>query len=178
MYTMQNPQLQYGKIRLRPLEPEDLEFVYRWENDSRLWPVSNTLTPFSRFILKQYLEESHRDIYETKQLRLVITTEKDVPVGAIDLFDFDPFHQRAGIGILVYAEDDRRHGYASDALELMCRYARETLGLHQVYANIGGNNPGSIALFVKSGFQLTGTKKDWLKTLDGRVDEYLYQKIL
>jgi len=175
---MQHPQLQFGQIKLRPLEPEDLELLYQWENDSRLWPVSNTLAPFSRFILKQYIEESHRDIYETRQLRLVITDENDAPVGAIDLFDFDPFHQRAGVGILIYAETDRQKGYAADALGLMCHYARETLGLHQLYANIGANNPGSVRLFEKSGFRPAGTKKDWLKTVDGYLDEYLYQKIL
>lgn len=170
--------LSFGKISLRPLEPEDLELLYQWENDSRIWQVSNTLAPFSRFILRQYIEESHRDIYEAKQLRLIIQNEAGKAVGAIDLFDFEPFHQRAGIGILIYAEADRRLGYAADALELMCRYASETLGLHQLYANIGENNPASVSLFEKAGFQLCGTKKEWLKIGKTRIDEFLYQRIL
>jgi len=175
---MNQPSLSYGKISLRPLEPEDLELLYLWENDSSIWQVSNTLAPFSRYILRQYIEESHRDIYETKQLRLIIENESADPVGAVDLFDFEPFHQRAGVGILIYATADRQKGYAADALQLMCQYAKEVLGLHQLYANIGANNPASVGLFEKSGFQLSGTKKDWLKLLSGRVDEFLYQKIL
>ncbi|MFV0378234.1 MAG: GNAT family N-acetyltransferase [Mangrovibacterium sp.] len=175
---MNNNHLAYGKISLRPLEPEDLELLYQWENDSRVWPVSNTLSPFSRFVLRQYIEESHRDIYETKQLRLIIQTESGKAVGAIDLFDFEPYHQRAGIGILIYAETDRQQGYASDALKAMCRYGTEILGLHQLYANIGANNPVSVSLFEKCGFQLSGTKKDWLKTKNGRTDELFYQRLL
>ncbi|PTN07845.1 GNAT family N-acetyltransferase [Mangrovibacterium marinum] len=175
---MPNNQLHFGKINLRPLEPEDLELLYQWENDSSLWQVSNTQAPFSRFILKQYLEESHRDIYETKQLRLIIEAEEAIAVGAIDLFDFDPFHQRAGIGILIYSPANRQKGYAADALQLMCRYAKETLGLHQLYANIGANNPASMGLFEKCGFSLSGTKKDWLNSPAGRIDEHIYQRIL
>ena len=132
--------LECGKIRLRPLEPEDLELLYKWENDLQIWKVSNTLAPFSKFILKQYIQESHRDIFESKQLRLIIETSDKEAVGAIDLFDFDPYHQRAGIGILIHSEKDRGQGYASDAIKLMARYSQEVLGLHQIYANITVDN--------------------------------------
>ena len=50
-------------IRLRALEPEDLECLYQWENDMDLWEVSDTLTPFSLFTLKKYIETCHLDIY-------------------------------------------------------------------------------------------------------------------
>ena len=60
-------------IFLRALEPEDLDFVYEIENDENIWELSHTQTPYSRFLIKQYLEEAHKDIYEAKQLRLVIS---------------------------------------------------------------------------------------------------------
>ncbi|MGE4586781.1 MAG: GNAT family N-acetyltransferase [Mangrovibacterium sp.] len=170
--------LTYGKVHLRPLEPEDLDFLYLWENDPDVWKVSNTLTPFSRYILKQYISESHRDLFDIRQLRLIIEDLSGNTAGAIDLFDYDPFHLRAGIGILIYAETDRRKGLASDALELISRYARETLGLHQLYANIMDNNPGSRMLFKKAGFKLSGIKKDWLRTAGSWNDELLMQKML
>ena len=170
--------LSYGQIRLRPLEPEDLEILYQWENDPVIWQVSNTLVPFSRYILKQYIAESHRDIFETKQLRLIIEDLSGHAVGAIDLFDFDPFHQRAGIGILISGKNDRGKGLATNALTFMTKYAVEILGLHQLYANITVDNEASIHLFKKVGFQLAGTKKDWIKTSSGWLNEELYQKIL
>jgi diamine N-acetyltransferase len=143
-----------------------------------IWNVSNTRTPFSRFILAEYLKESAKDIYETKQLRLMIETLEGEPVGAVDLFDFDPYHMRAGIGILIHNPDNRNHGYASDALQAMFDYARDFLGLKQLYANIAKSNGVSIHLFEKTGFVRTGTKLNWLKTTKGWEDEFLLQKML
>lgn len=170
--------LAYGKIILRPLEPRDIDLMYQWENNMEIWNVSNTKTPFSRFILAEYLKESAKDIYETKQLRLMIETLKGEPVGAVDLFDFDPYHMRAGIGILIHNPDNRNHGYASDALQAMFDYARDFLGLKQLYANIAKSNGVSIHLFEKTGFVRTGTKLNWLKTTKGWEDEFLLQKML
>ena len=90
--------LQGEIINLRALEPEDLELLFNIENNKEFWEISTTITPYSKFILRQYLENSHRDIYDVKQLRLVICKAADnEPVGLIDLFDFDPRHKRAAI---------------------------------------------------------------------------------
>ena len=99
---------------LRALEPTDLEFLYALENDTSVWHIGNTLTPYSRATLETYLENATLDIYTVKQLRLVICNQADEAVGAIDLFDFDPLHQRAGVGVVVTAAH-RGHGHAGDA---------------------------------------------------------------
>ncbi len=165
------------KIILRALEPEDLEFLYSCENNPEIWHVSNTLTPFSKYILKQYLETSQNDIYTNKQLRLIITKIDDpsAPIGAIDLFDFDPFHMRAGIGILICDEQNRNMGFGSAALNLLITYCFQHLHLHQLYCNISINNSKSIELFKNAGFTICGTKKKWLKTIDGWEDELFLQ---
>lgn len=170
--------LAYGKITLRPLEPADIDLLYEWENNMEIWNVSNTRTPFSKFILAEYLKESAKDIYETKQLRLVIENKNMEPVGAVDLFDFDPYHMRAGIGILIHKAEDRNHGYASDALNAMFDFSLEVLGLKQLYTNISAENHASVHIFEKAGFIKTGTKVNWLKTKNGWEDEYLLQKML
>ncbi|MFA8433685.1 MAG: GNAT family N-acetyltransferase [Marinifilaceae bacterium] len=170
--------LEHHDIKLRALEPTDLELLYRWENDSEIWEVSHTLAPFSLFVLKQYLETAHLDIFETKQLRLVIELKSTgTPVGLIDLFDFDPFHRRAGVGIMIHDREHRRLGYASDALATLCNYAFEILQLHQLYCNITDTNEASLNLFKKNGFEIVGVKKDWIKTRTGWEDEFLLQRI-
>ena len=173
-----NNHLTYGKISLRAIEPDDIELLYQWENNMEIWNVSNTRTPFSKYILAEYLKESAKDIYETKQLRLIIQNENSEAVGAVDLFDFDPYHMRAGIGILIHDEENRNHGYATDALNAIFDYALEILGLKQLYANIASQNEVSIRLFEKAGFEKIGTKKNWLKTLNGWEDEVFMQKML
>ncbi len=173
-----NTALQHGKISLRPLEPEDIDLLYQWENAIEIWQVSNTKTPYSKHILAQYLAESAKDIYSTKQLRLIIENQGKKAVGAVDIFDFEPYHLRAGVGILIHKTSERQKGYAIDALAALAEYSLEILGLKQLYANIAADNEISIRLFEKSGYQLVGTKKDWLKGRDGWKDELLYQKIL
>ena len=170
--------LTYGKIALRAVEPEDIDLLYQWENNLEIWNVSNTRTPFSRYILAEYLKESAKGIYETKQLRLIIETLEGEPVGAVDLFDFDPYHMRAGIGILIHRAENRDHGFAGDALQAMFGYSVNVLGLKQLYANIAASNVVSIHLFQKAGFTVTGTKLNWLKTVKGWEDEFLLQKML
>ena len=170
--------LESKNIRLRALEPADLKLLYKWENDSTIWEVSHTLKPFSIFILNQYLESSHLDIFETKQLRLVIEfIDTNTPIGLIDLFDFDPFHQRAGIGILINNKENKNKGFASEALQVFCNYAFCILKVHQLYCNITSTNEISLRLFTKQGFEIIGTKKDWIRSKNGWLDEYSLQKI-
>jgi len=165
-------------IYLRALEPEDLEFVYAIENDESIWEVSNTQTPYSRFLIRQYLENAHQDIYEAKQLRLVICKNQDTEaIGLIDLFDFDPRNNRAGVGILIQDSSNRNSGIGTEALDLLLQYAFTTLNLHQLYANIDIENEASLALFTNFGFQNIGVKKQW-NLINGRYkDEALFQLI-
>ncbi|WP_430615380.1 GNAT family N-acetyltransferase [Flavobacterium sp. JP2137] len=163
-------------VYLRALEPEDLEFIYQLENQENLWEVSNTQTPYSRFLIHQYLENAHQDIYESKQLRMVICSNSSAaPLGLIDLFDFDPKNQRAGIGIVINNPENRLQGVGSEALELLINYAFYHLQLHQLYANISTDNLPSERLFTKFGFSCVGIKKEWNRVGTQRKDEALYQ---
>jgi len=162
-------------IYLRALEPEDLEFIHTIENDESLWELSNTITPYSKFLIKQYLEHSHKDIFEVKQLRLVISNYEDKALGMIDLFDFDFKNSRAGVGILVKETKDRQLGYGKEALQLLINYSFTHLGLHQLYCNISEENKASIKLFTSQGFNKIGLKEDW-NYVDGTYkNEYIFQ---
>lgn len=169
--------LQSEKITLRAMEPSDIDVLYEWENDTENWKVSSTQTPFSRKTLEQYISTAHEDIYNVKQLRLIICDKELKAAGCIDLFDFEPNHLRAGIGILIADKSDRRKGYASDALELMINYCFETLNLHQLFANITIDNEPSVLLFQKHGFLITGIKKQWVRDGTKYYDELILQKI-
>lgn len=177
---MNESTLENSIIKLRAPELLDVELLYTWENNMEIWKVSNTVTPFSRFAIKKYIESAHLDIWETKQLRLIIDTKNQsspIPtsVGLIDLFDFDPFHLRAGVGILIANQEYRQKGYATESLRLVIRYAFETLQLHQLYCNISSDNIYSLQLFRNAGFETIGVKKEWLKTKSGWKDEIMLQ---
>ncbi len=164
-------------IYLRALEPEDLDFIHEIENDERIWEVSNTQTPYSKFLIKQYLEHAHKDIYEVKQLRLVISTYDNMAIGMIDIFDFDFSNKRAGIGILIQDIKNRKQGYGAEALQLLCDYCFKHLHLHQLYCNISEDNTASLNLFKNQGFDKIGLKKDWNFVNGHYKNEYLFQLI-
>ena len=170
--------LKGNQIHLRAMEPEDLEFIYTLENNENIWHVSNTNTPYSKFLIKQYLENAHQDIFEAKQLRLAICVNKsNDAIGLIDLFDFDPNNRRAGIGILIASTENRNLGYGTEALKLLIDYSFKQLHLHQLYANIGTNNTESIKLFTKFDFDKIGIKKEWMFLANSYQDEALFQLI-
>ncbi|WP_374552222.1 GNAT family N-acetyltransferase [Flavobacterium sp.] len=165
-------------IFLRALEPEDLEFVYAIENDEAIWEVSNTQTPYSKFLIRQYLENAHQDIYEAKQLRLAICkNQTSEAIGLIDLFDFDPKNSRAGVGIIIQNDEDRNNGYGKEALELVIKFSFTQLQLHQLFANIQTENDASIKLFSTFGFQKIGVKRDWTFSKGKFLDEAIFQLI-
>ena len=176
--------LKSDNIILRALEPADLDILFEWENDTSIWMVSGTLQPFSRFVLEQYLASAHLDIYAHKQLRLVIDlmdddedSDETIPIGCIDLFDFDPKNRRAGIGILIGDKDMRGNGYGAEALTLLINYAFKTLDLHQLFCTITPDNEPSLHLFKKLGFEVTGLKQDWIFYNGKWHDEYTLQLI-
>lgn len=172
------PVMNHGNVTLRAPEPDDTELLYQWENNSDIWRVSNTLAPFSRHAIRKHIEESTANIYESGQARFIICRSDDMkPVGAIDLFEFDSFHLRAGVGILIADKDDRRRGYALNAITALTEYCFNHLMMHQLWCNILPANEGSTALFEKAGFVLSGIKKEWVKEKDGFSDELFYQLI-
>ena len=163
--------------RLRALEAEDVDLLYVWENDPAVWGVSGTLAPVSRHPLRRFLDEPRFDLYAARQLRLVVETLDGRAVGLVDLFEFEPVDLRAGVGILIHGAGDRGRGFASDALDVLCRYARQVLGLHQLWCSVAPDNAASLALFRRAGFVECGRKREWRRTPDGWADELLLQKI-
>lgn len=163
-------------LKLRALEPDDLDLVYETENDESLWVYSNNSSPFSKNTLKKFIQNSHLDILEHKQLRLVIS-DFNKPLGFIDLFDYDYINRRVGIGIIIFKKY-RLKGIASKSLNLIEDYLIKHVPIHQLYANILSSNIESIALFEKNFYEKVGLKKDWIYYNNIYSDELLYQKII
>ena len=163
--------------RLRALEPSDIEPMYLWENEPDVWRGGGTTAPLSLERIAQFVEEQNYDLYTTKQMRLIIEVE-GIAVGTLDIVDFDPQHLRFGIGILIYAPEARRKGYARAAIEAVKSYARNTLALKQIWASVAEDNEASITLFEGCGFELCGRRKAWLRRHDGYLDQLEYQCIL
>ncbi len=165
------------RIILRAVEPEDIDTMYLVENDTRLWPDGMASVPFSAHALRQFIAESHNDIYRDGQLRLVIEGHDGITKGFIDLQDFAPRHLRAGVGIVLFPEW-QRHGIATEALALLCEYAATHLAMQQLYAVVAVGNTAALALFRRAGFQESGRLTAWLRRGSGFEDALLLQRKL
>ena len=169
--------LKSSKLKLRAVEPEDLDLMYLIENDTELWPLGQTSAPFSHYALKQYIAESSNDFFHDRQLRLVIETADGTSVGFVDLQNYEPLHHRAEVGIVVVPEQQRR-GLATEALRLLAKYVSAHLGIHQLYALVPDGNTASKALFKKCGYRQTATLQDWLNTPAGWGAVLVFQLIV
>ena len=165
-------------LRLRAMEPADIDALYQWENDPSVWVHSAAHQPFSRQALQQFIEESAGcDIYTARQLRLMADNADGQPVGCVDLFDFDPYHRRAAVGLLVDCRF-RRQGVGSAMLRELEQFARTHLQLHLLYSDIAADNNASLQLFLRNGYRQCGTRPEWLWSYGQWTDAVIVQKIL
>ena len=165
------------EIHLRALEPEDIEILEKIENNSHYWNYSNQTEPFSRYILKQFINQQKQDIFEVRQKRFAISLETLNTLGFVDIFDFEPMHRRAGIGIFIL-DEYRRNGIGKKSVTLIGEYAKKYLNLNCIYANIAKENIPSINLFESCGYEKIGLKKEWNFYENSFHGEYLYQIII
>lgn len=169
--------LESDSIILRKPEPEDLDFLYSIENNPTNWFVSDSKSPFSKWQLKQHIENTVYDIYTNKELRLIIedkTTKR--AIGLVDLFEFEPFHKRIGIGILITTQEQNK-GIAYHSINMIIKYCFEILEINQIWCNIDADNEISMKLFKKAGFENTGILKQW-KIQKGKYKDVLFYQLL
>jgi len=168
--------LENENIRLRAVEPEDLDRLYAWENNTQLWDVGNTRNPYSRYVLKQYIVDSDKDIYESKQLRLMmVSVQTGETVGTVDLFDFDIHNSRIALGLFVDAAYQGK-GFARESLHLIEEYVFTYLKINQLYCHISEKNTASMRMFEQEKYEKTGWMKDWIKTATGFENIVVFQQ--
>ena len=160
------------------MEPEDVMKLHAWENSSNDWWMGASVTPIGLTAMSKFVEATH-DLYQDRQLRLMLDVlrhesqmSSDKTVGAIDLYDFEPRQLRAGVAVHVDA-DHRRTGHAFEGLALLSSYAKQHLGLRQLYAEIPACHQASLGLFEKAGYAVTGRRNQWIRKPDGSWGDVL-----
>lgn len=175
-------------IHLRKIEPQDLPYLYQWENDAAAWADGDNHNPLSQQDLRQYIESTTGDIYRDGQLRLIIEQfpnrnkrltrdEQEIAgdrhtLGCIDLFDFDPRNRKAAMGLYI-APEYRGQGLGREAIEALEQYAFTHLALRQIYAIISVNNQPCSHLYESMGYIPTAHLRAW--TLEG--DAIVWQRL-
>lgn len=167
-------------MKLRAVELSDVDLLYEWENDMELWEFGNTMRPFSKYALENYvLNSQNESLYSAKQMRLMIDVERNNAIytlGCIDVYDYEAKDAKAGIGIFI-CKNERKKGYAQKAISLLENIMQNTYNIHQLYAFITEDNEKSIALFEKCGYKFNASLKDWVLVNRNFKNVNIYQKI-
>ena len=161
-------------IHLRKIEPTDVPYLYRWENDASAWADGSNHNPLSQKDLRDYVVASTGDIYRDGQHREPRTENREPgteTLGCADLFDFDPRNRRAEIGLYI-APEYRGKGYAAQVLLQLEQYAFSFLQLRVLYAIVAVHNKPCSELFLSSHYTPSSLLPDW--TLEG--DAVLWTK--
>jgi len=136
--------------------------------------LSGSVHPYSRKAIDDFISTSHHDIYIDRQLRLMAVDTNGDTIGTIDLFEFCPVNQRAGVGILV--DSTRRgEGLAVEMLNSLSDLAFGNLALRQLYCHIAVDNASSLRAFGKAGYTSVGTCKAWMRRSNHFVDAEFMQ---
>ncbi len=160
-------------LRLRALEPGDVDTLYLWENSPEMWEYGFFIAPYSRHQLWEYVRDYDADPLRSGQLRLMINVGGKT-VGAADLYGIDTANRRAMVGVMV-AKAHRRKGYALAAINLMADYAAGPLAMRQLASTVAEDNPSSLALFAKAGFKHTATLPLWVRRGSEFVSARVFQ---
>lgn len=163
-------------IYLRALEPCDATLIFMWENDRNLWQYGSTQAPLSLHQIQQYIDNYNDDVFASRQLRLMICAG-DTAVGSVDLYELDPIHRRAGVGIMV-AEEYQHKGIARQALAAIAEYAENRLGLHQLWCECAVTNTPAVATFQSAGYTICGRLRSWIRIGHSYTDAFMLQKLL
>ena len=170
-------------INLRKIEPNDVPFLYQWENDASAWADGANHNPLSQSDLRDYIASTTGDIYKDGQLRLIIEVMEEnatdqlpstnATVGCIDLFDLDIRNRRAALGMYI-APEYRGRGIGKQAVEALEAYATQHIDLRLIYAVIATNNIPCTNLYKNLGYLPSSVLKGW--TLES--DAIIWQKLL
>ena len=166
-------------IKLRAPEPEDINIIYEWENDSEFLESGCNVAPVSLNQITDYVLNYDADIYKAGQLKLLIhSVELNKAIGCIDLYDFDAINNRCFIGFLIDKKFQNR-GYATIAIRSLIDYCRNRLSLKQIAAITSCTNTYSIRLLENCGFQNSGKLEKWIKGENSNYkDAFIFQLLL
>lgn len=160
-------------LKLRALEPEDLEHLVQWEADHV--EAGLRVAPYSRSVLKRYLNASHRDFWEAEQVRFVLASATGQALGLFDVFNANPIHQRAEVAVLIDPMY-RGKGLGRMGLRLVEAWAFDRVGLHSLYAEVFIENTAALNVFKSSGYDASGVLKAWYRVGREFRDVQVFQR--
>lgn len=167
------------ELTLRLVEPDDAHLLHLWENDPQLAESNSLYEPLARYQAQQFVQIGQSHLIENGSLMLIaqITTEGETtpsPIGYIEIYNYDHFHRRAAVGLVVLPLW-QHHGYGRRMLSCIECYIFEVLRLHQLYAEVTGDNLKAQIFFDRSPYKRVARLPQWQWQHGAYQDLIIYQ---
>lgn len=144
-----------SRIRLRPLEKDDLMFVHRLNNNAnvmRYWFEE----PYEAYVELEDLYGKH--IHDQSERRFITEADQN-RVGLVELVEINHIHRRAEFQIII-DPNHQGQGFASEAAMLAMDYAFCVLNLNKLCLIVDKENDKAMHIYTKLGFEIEAELKD------------------
>ncbi len=166
------PSLVGKVVYLRPANPDDFAEVHRWFLISD--PQMLSCRPIKIISPEERVDKMKKRPDSDEHANFIITAkENHGGVGHISYFNLNRLNRSAELGYLI-APDERKKGYAGDALETLIRYLFGEMDLNKVHAQTGSFNEASRKLLEGLGFHLDGTLRQHHLYRNELYDDLIY----
>jgi RimJ/RimL family protein N-acetyltransferase len=156
-------------VRLAVYDLEhDADHFARWNQDSEYQQLlsSGPVYLWSPKQMKEWFEKGAEDRYAFT----IRTLEEDRVIGELGLGGINWTAGDAWVGIGIGEREYWGRGYGSDAMNVLLRFAFETLNLKRVSLSVFEYNERAIHSYEKAGFQHEGRMRQWMQRAGRRYD--------
>lgn len=140
-------------VTLRPLQEGDAQTSYRWRNDAQVWRFTGN-RPSAQITEDIEREWIRKVLARPDERRFAICLgEMQDYVGNVQLTCITA--SEAEFHIFIGETCAHGKGVGTQATQLLLDYARDILGLEQVYLSVHPDNAAAIRAYEKCGFVLS-----------------------
>jgi RimJ/RimL family protein N-acetyltransferase len=151
------PQIQHGRVYLRPAEREDIPRFVSWFGD---WRTARTLVfraPMSNAQEQRWFDGMLERQGTSDYLFVACLLDDDRPIGNCGLHELDLVNGSAMLGIAIGAPEDRGRGLGTEILRALIGFGFGQLRLERIWLDVYASNPGARRVYERGGFVHEGT---------------------
>ncbi len=160
-----------GPTALRPWRDSDREALAVACRDPEIARWTRVPPNYTEHDARQFLLSRHDTLHAGAEASFAIVAADDLDrlLGSVALMRFDWPNERGEVGYWLAAHV-RGHGHATRAVELICAWGLQSLGLARIELQADVANVPSQAVAVRAGFTCEAVLRSWLEKQGRRQD--------
>lgn len=145
------------KIRIRPIEKNDLSLIQKWRNTDSVQPFLREYREMSLTHIETWYE---RIILDNKFEFFIVEDNRQIPISVCGFTYIDWLNKNADLHLAIYEKVWGDIEYGSEIMNVMLKYGFHHLNLHKVYAEIYEIDKSKISLFKSFKFKEDAILRD------------------